>query len=329
MKPLRPLLLAALWLTACVPPDTFAENAMPKLDLAKEWLNSPPLRAADLKGKVVLVDFWTYTCINWRRTLPYLRAWSNKYGDQGLVVVGVHTPEFSFEKNLDHVRRAVKDQDIAYPVAIDSDYAIWNAFDNNYWPALYLVDAKGQIRHHQFGEGEYDKLENVIRQLLTESGQRLSDSRVGVVDGEGAEAFADWKNLQSPETYIGTAQATRFVSTGRLKLNEWSLNGNWAMKREFAVSREAKGSIAYRFHARDVHLVMGPAKRGATVRFRVSIDGKPPGAARGVDVDAEGVGQIEEPRMYQLIRQPGPIADRQFEIEFLDAGAEVYVFTFG
>jgi len=329
MKPLRPLLLAALWLTACVPPDTFAENAMPKLDLAEEWLNSPPLRAADLKGKVVLVDFWTYTCINWRRTLPYLRAWSNKYGDQGLVVVGVHTPEFSFEKNLDHVRRAVKDQDIAYPVAIDSDYAIWNAFDNNYWPALYLVDAKGQIRHHQFGEGEYDKLENVIRQLLTESGQRLSDSRVGVVDGEGAEAFADWKNLQSPETYIGTAQATRFVSTGRLKLNEWSLNGNWAMKREFAVSREAKGSIAYRFHARDVHLVMGPAKRGATVRFRVSIDGKPPGAARGVDVDAEGVGQIEEPRMYQLIRQPGPIADRQFEIEFLDAGAEVYVFTFG
>jgi thiol-disulfide isomerase/thioredoxin len=319
------------------------EGKLPHLDRATGWLNTPRLRPADLKGKVVLVDFWTYTCINWRRTLPYLRAWSQKYSDQGLVVLGVHTPEFSFEKDIDTVRRIAKAQGVEYPIAIDSDYAIWDAFNNNYWPALYFVDAEGRIRHHQFGEGEYEKLESIIQQLLAEAGKSPPATRTLPIEANGAEAAADWNNIRSPETYLGYARMDSFVSPGggapdrarvysapaMLKLNQWALTGNWTIKREFAVSRAGKGSIAYRFHARDVHLVMAPETRGKPVRFHVTVDGKPPGEAHGVDIDAEGRGIVDEPRMYQLIRQRGPVADRQFEVEFLDTGAEVYAFTFG
>jgi thiol-disulfide isomerase/thioredoxin len=319
------------------------EGTMPNLDRATAWLNSQPLRASDLKGKVVLVDFWTYTCINWRRTLPYLREWAQKYGNQGLVVIGVHTPEFSFERNVDNVRKIAKAQKVDYPIAIDSGYAIWNAFGNQYWPALYVVDAQGRIRHHRFGEGEYEQVEGVIQQLLAEAGHGSPAGEPAAIEGDGAEASADWNDLRTPETYVGQAQAERFASPGGafldrshvyaapglLKLNEWALSGPWTVRKEFAVSNDADGKITYRFHARDVHLVMGPATRDAPVRFRVSIDGQPPGASHGVDVDAEGRGSINEPRMYQLIRQRAPIADRQFEIEFLDPGAEVFVFTFG
>jgi thiol-disulfide isomerase/thioredoxin len=294
---------------------------MPALDRATSWLNTTPLRAADLRGKVVLVDFWTYTCINWRRTLPWLREWDRKYKDAGLVVIGVHTPEFSFEHELENVRNAAREQDVPYPIVLDSNYAIWNAFRNQYWPAVYLVDAQGRIRHEQFGEGDYDRLESVIQQLLTESGHAVNRSQlVASTQGIGAEAAADWNSLRTPETYIGSAHAERFPGT---------LAGKWAVKTESAVSQAPNSRIVYRFHARDVHLVMGPAARGTPIRFRVSIDGKPPGTSHGVDVDAEGQGTLVEPRMYQLIRQPGPITERQIEIEFLDAGAQVFVFTFG
>jgi thiol-disulfide isomerase/thioredoxin len=319
-----------------------AEGQMPSLGGANAWLNSRPLRAADLRGKVVLVDFWTYTCINWRRTLPFLRAWEQKYRDHGLVVIGVHTPEFSFEKDVDNVRRIAKQQKVDYPIAIDSDYAIWNTFNNHYWPALYLVDAQGRIRHHKFGEGGYEQLEVVIQHLLTEAGHDTFDRALVAADAQGAEVAADWKNLATPETYLGYEHAEHFASPdagprpsriyavpSMLRLNEWALAGDWTMKKEYAVLNKANGKVAYRFHARDVHLVMGRAARGAAIRFRVSIDGQPPGASHGVDVDADGHGTLGDPRMYQLIRQPGPIEDRQFEIEFVDPGAEVFVFTFG
>ena len=319
------------------------EGKLPSVGLGPAWLNSEPLSAADLRGKVVLIDFWTYTCINWRRTLPYLRAWAHKYGNEGLVVIGVHTPEFSFEKDIDNVRRAAKDQNVDYPIAMDSDYATWNAFDNQYWPALYFVDAQGRIRHHQFGEGDYEHSELIIQQLLAEAGHGSFERQLVSVQGRGAEAGADWSNLRSAEAYVGYGRAEHFASAGgelldqrrvysapaQLKLNEWALAGDWTTKKESAVLHKTHGKVIYRFHARDVHLVMGPAARGASVRFRVSIDGQPPAASHGVDVDDEGHGTLEEPRMYQLIRQAGPIADRQFEIEFLDPGAEVFVFTFG
>jgi thiol-disulfide isomerase/thioredoxin len=319
------------------------EAQISSLARADAWLNSPPLSSADLRGKVVLVDFWTYTCINWRRTLPSLRAWAHKYKDQGLVVVGVHTPEFSFEKNPANVRRAAQEQDVDYPIALDSDFEIWRAFSNQYWPAVYLIDAKGRVRHQQFGEGDYDKLELVIQKLLIEAGHSGFDRVLVAEKGQGAEVAADWKNLKTPETYLSYARTEKFASTSRavldrsrvyaspavLKLNEWSLTGDWTVKKESALLNQSNGRIAYRFHARDVHLVMGPATAGKTVRFRVSIDGQPPGAAHGVDVDEAGAGTLDQPRMYQLIRQPGPIADRQFEIEFLDPGAEAFVFTFG
>jgi thiol-disulfide isomerase/thioredoxin len=319
------------------------EGKLPSLGHATAWLNSEPLSAADLRGKVVLIDFWTYTCINWRRTLPYLRAWEQKYRDNGLVVIGVHTPEFSFEKDIGNVRGAAKDQNVDYPIAMDSDYAIWNAFKNQYWPALYFVDAQGRIRHHQFGEGDYEQSEVIIQQLLAEAGHSSSERQLVSVEGHGAEAAADWTSLRSPEAYVGYARAEHFASSGgalldrprvyaasaRLKLNEWALAGDWTTRKESAVLNKANGKVIYRFHARDVHLVMGPAARGASVRFRVLIDGQPPGASRGVDVDDEGHGTADGPRMYQLIRQSAPIADRQFEIEFLDPGAEVFVFTFG
>jgi thiol-disulfide isomerase/thioredoxin len=313
------------------------------LGRAIEWINSPPLGTAQLRGKVVLVDFWTYSCINWRRTMPYLRSWAEKYRDQGLVVIGVHTPEFGFEKHIDNVRRATREQHIDYPVAIDSEYAIWEAFDNHYWPALYFIDAQGRIRHQQFGEGNYEQLESVVVELLAEAGHSLPAPELRELEGHGAEAAADWKNLRSPETYVGYRRSATFASTGdavleraqlyaapeRLKLNQWALAGNWTTRRESAVLNETGGRMTYRFHARDVHLVMGPGPGGKPVRFRVTVDGQPPGASRGTDVDATGQGVIDQPRMYTLIRQSGPVGQRLFEIEFLDAGAEIFVFTFG
>jgi len=319
------------------------EGELPALGSATGWLNSPPLTAAGLRGKVVLIDFWTYTCINWLRTLPYVRAWAEKYKNQGLVVIGVHAPEFAFEKNVDNVRRAAKDMRVDYPIAIDSDHAIWRAFKNEYWPALYFVDAQGRIRHHHFGEGEYEQSERVIQQLLTEGGNAGIDKKLVSVDGRGAEAAADWGSLKSPENYVGYERTENFASPGgamldkrrvyaaptRLRLNQWALSGDWTVGKQATVLNKANGRIAYRFHARDLHLVMGPAARGTSVRFRVLIDGQPPVAAHGIDVDDQGNGTVSEQRLYQLIRQPKPIADRQFEIEFLDSGMETFAFTFG
>jgi thiol-disulfide isomerase/thioredoxin len=313
------------------------------LERANEWLNSPPLTPPALRGKVVLIDFWTYTCINWRRTLPYVRAWAEKYRDQGLVVIGVHAPEFSFEKNLNNVRWAVKDMRIDYPIAVDNDHVIWRAFKNQYWPALYFIDAQGRVRHHHFGEGSYEQSEMIIQELLREAGIGGVSREPVKVDARGLDAAADWSNLKSPENYVGFERSENFASPGgavsdkprmyespaRLRLNEWALSGDWTVKKEAALLNKAGGSVTYRFHARDLHLVMGAAAPGTSVRFRVRIDGQPAGAAHGVDVDDQGNGTVTEQRMYQLIRQPMPIADRQFEIEFLDSGVEAYAFTFG
>jgi thiol-disulfide isomerase/thioredoxin len=319
------------------------EGAMPSLEGAVEWLNSKPLGAADLAGKVVLVEFGTYTCINWQRTLPHVTAWAAKYRDRGLVTVVVHTPEFSFEHDLDNVRKAVSTLNLAFPVAVDSDGAIWRAFANEYWPALYFVDARGTIRHHRFGEGRYEESERVIQQLLTEAGVRDFGAGLVQVEGAGPLAAGDWANLRSEETYVGGRRAENFASAGglaiertkryalpqRLNLNTWALGGEWKVESEAARVQEAGGRIAFRFHARDLHLVMGPTMRGSAVPFRVLLDGKPPASAHGTDVDADGRGMVVEPRMYQLIRQPAPIAERRFEIEFLEAGAAAYSFTFG
>jgi len=319
------------------------EGELPSLGGATAWLNAPPLSAADLRGHVVLVDFWTYTCINWLRTLPYVRAWAEKYREHGVVTIGVHSPEFSFEHDLENVRRAARDMRVDYPIAIDNDFAIWRAFTNHYWPALYLVDAQGHLRYHHFGEGAYELSEMLLQHLLAEAGiGGITDDLVSV-EASGAEAAADWDSLRSPETYVGDARTEHFASRGgvvldmrhlyaapeRLRLNQWALSGDWTVGRGATVLNEANGRIAYRFHARDLHLVMGRASRGTSVRFRVRIDGLPPGAAQGIDVDDQGNGTVTEQRLYQLIRQPKPIADRQFEIEFLDAGVEAFVFTFG
>jgi thiol-disulfide isomerase/thioredoxin len=319
------------------------QGALPSLGGATGWLNSPPLTTADLRGKVVLVDFWTYTCINWLRTLGYVRAWAEKYEDQGLVVVGVHTPEFPFEQDVENVREAAKDMTVEYPVALDSDYAVWRAFSNRYWPAVYIADAEGQIRHHQFGEGGYEECERVIQRLLREAGgEGISDDLVSVAD-EGFEAQADWTNLESPETYLGYEQAQRlaspvgvaldeprtYVAPHPLQLNDWALSGDWTVQRRASVLNQAEGRIAFRFHARDVHLVMGPRARGTSVPFRVLVDGEPPDAAHGLDVNEEGHGTVAEQRLYQLIREPGSITDRTFEISYLAPGVEAYAFTFG
>ena len=310
---------------------------------AAEWLNSPRLTPAGLAGKVVLVDFWTYTCINWLRTLPYIRGWASKYKDHGLVVIGVHTPEFGFEKNLDNVRRAVTQMRIAYPIAIDNDYSIWRAFSNQYWPALYFIDSRGRIRQHHFGEGEYERSEKTIQKLLTDAGAGGPRDGLVSVDAGGIEMAADWDNLRSPENYLGYPRTANFASPGGVKrdrlfvytaptglgLNDWALAGEWTMGREAAVLNAASGRIACRFHARDLHLVMGPPRPGTAVRFRVSLDGQPPGAAHGGDVDDSGSGVAPEQRLYQLIRQTGPIRDRRFEIEFLDPGVQAFAFTFG
>jgi thiol-disulfide isomerase/thioredoxin len=319
------------------------EGEMPSLGSATAWLNSQPLTAADLRGKVVLVEFWTYSCINWLRVQPYVRVWAEKYRDKGLVVIGVHAPEFGFEKNLENVRWAVKALKVEYPVAVDNEHAIWRAFNNQYWPALYFADAKGNIRHHQFGEGDYEQSETVIQQLLTEAGKGDVSGEPVSVDARGVEAPAAWSDLRSPENYVGYERTENFASPGgavadrrrgyaapeRLKLNHWALAGDWTVGKQATVLHRANGRILYRFHARDLHLVMGPATPGARVRFRVLIDGKPPGAAHGLDVDSEGNGTAVEQRLYQLIRQPKPIGERLFEIEFPDPGVEVFAFTFG
>ncbi len=319
------------------------EAELPSLSGATAWLNSPPRTAADLRGKVVLFDFWTYTCVNWLRTLPYVRAWSEKYRDHGVVVIGVHTPEFPFEHDLENVRRAARDMRVEYPIAVDSDYAIWDAFANHYWPALYVADAQGQLRYHHFGEGAYEQSERVLQHLLTEAGNSGFDHELVSVDAQGAEVAADWGSLRSPETYVGYEQTEHFASPGgavldrrhlyatpeRLRLNHWALTGEWTVGRGNTMLNEANGRITYRFHARDLNLVMGPAVRGTSVRFRVFLDGQALDTAHGSDVDEQGNGAVTEQRLYQLIRQPGHIADRQFEIEFLDAGVEAFVFTFG
>ena len=319
------------------------EGDLPAFVGATGWLNSEPLTAADLRGKVVLADFWTYTCINWLRQLPYVRAWAAKYAEYGLVVIGVHTPEFSFESNVENIRRAVIDMNISYPVAIDSDYAIWSAFANHYWPALYFADAEGHIRHHHFGEGEYQQSEMVIQRLLDAAGSARIGKELVSVDPRGIEAPADWANLGSPETYTGYERTESFASPGgarpglrhaytlpeQLRLNDWALAGDWTMVAEAAMLSTANGRIAYRFHARDLHMVMGPAAPGSSVRFRVLIDGQPPGAAHGADIDVEGNGTATYQRLHQLIRQPGPITDRTFEITFSDPGVQAFAFTFG
>jgi thiol-disulfide isomerase/thioredoxin len=319
------------------------EGRMPLLDGATGWLNSPPLTAAELLGRVVLVNFWTYTCINWLRTLPYVRAWAQKYQDQGLVVLGVHTPEFDFEHDLDNVRQEVRDLGVDYPVAVDNDYAIWSAFDNHYWPALYFVDAQGQIRHHRFGEGDYQMSEMVVQQLLTEAGGGGIDQDLVSVDPGGVEVAADWDSLRSPENYLGYERTDNFVSPHgsildtsyayaaptRLRLNQWALSGDWTVGRGAIVLNQTEGRILYRFQARDLHLVMAPPAPDRPVRFRVHLDGQAPGAAHGSDVDDQGNGTLTDPRLYQLLRQPGPVAERTFEITFLDPGVQAYAFTFG
>jgi len=319
------------------------EGTLPSLAGAIEWLNTQPLTMAQLRGKVVLVEFWTYTCINWRRTLPYVRAWADKYKNQELVVIGVHTPEFAFEKNLGNVRHAVKEIGITFPVATDSNYAIWGAFKNQYWPALYFVDAQGRIRHHHFGEGDYEQSEVVIQRLLAEAGHSAVSHELVSVDPAGVEAAADWANLKSPETYVGYERSENFASAGgavldkghvygapaNLRLNEWALAGDWTVGTDSATLDEANGRLVYRFHARDVNLIMSPSAGGGSVRFRILIDGRPPGVGHGSDVDDQGNGTVTEPRMYQLIRQPGPIADRGFEIQFFEPGVAVFDFTFG
>jgi len=320
-----------------------ASRELTAIGRASEWLNSPRLTPEALAGKVVLVQFCTYTCINWLRTLPYVRAWERKYRQQ-LVVIGVHTPEFAFEHTVDNVRRALQQMNVTYPVVMDNDYAIWRAFDNNSWPALYFVDARGRVRQHHFGEGEYEQSEKAIQRLLAEAGSTgVRDGESVKVEAAGVEAPADWANLRSPENYVGYQRTEGFASPGgidrdrrrryaapaRLALNQWALAGDWTIGPQATILNSPTGRITYRFRARDVHLVMGPSRRERQVRFRVSIDGQPPGPAHGSDVDAGGNGMAVEQRLYQLLRQSRPIDDRQFEIEFLDTGVETFAFTFG
>jgi cytochrome c biogenesis protein CcdA/thiol-disulfide isomerase/thioredoxin len=319
------------------------EGPFPSLEGAVAWLNSPQLTRESLKDKVVLIDFWTYSCINCLRSIPYIEAWSEKYKNDGLVVIGVHTPEFAFEKDQANVAKAVRDLKITYPVAIDSNYAIWKAFHNEYWPAHYFIDAKGEIRYHHFGEGEYDKSEEVIQQLLKEKSANLQVGGLVEVAGTGAEAAADVNDVQSPETYIGYEREQNYVSPekierdapalytapGRMDVNDWGLAGEWTVGGERATLVGAQGKIVFRFHARDLHLVLGPGKDGKPVRFRVLLDGSVPGDDHGVDVNPQGEGTVKDDRLYQLIRQKGKVEDRTFQIQFLDPGVQVYAFTFG
>lgn len=319
------------------------EGPMPDLSGAVGWINSPALSSKSLRGKVVVIDFWTYSCINCLRALPYVEGWAAKYKDNGLVVIGVHTPEFAFEKERANVEKAVRDLKIGYPVAIDSDYRIWQAFNNHYWPAHYFIDGKGRIRYHHFGEGEYDESERVIQQLLKENGSTSLSEGVLNVTASGAEAAADNKNVGSPETYVGYKRAGNFASPEpvakdsrktyspqpRLSLNQWALGGSWKVGEESAVLESLPGKIVFRFHARDLHLVLGPSKNGKPIRFTVKLDGTPPGEDHGDDTDASGAGTVQGNRLYQLIRQKGPVEDRTFEIDFLDPGVQAFAFTFG
>jgi cytochrome c biogenesis protein CcdA/thiol-disulfide isomerase/thioredoxin len=319
------------------------EGSLPSLRGAVEWLNSPPLTPEQLKGKVVLVDFWTYSCINCLRSIPYVRAWADKYKDQGLVVIGVHAPEFAFEKNIGNVKQAVAKLKIDYPVAVDNDYAIWRAFNNEYWPADYFIDAKGKIRHHFFGEGDYAESEKVIQQLLAEAGRGNLPVDMVSVSATGAEAASDAADVKSPETYIGFARSENFASpggavgdiphvyaTGDLKqLNDWGLSGDWTVGGQSATLNKTDGAISFRFHARDLHLVLGPSANGKPVRFRVTIDGEKPGESHGADINADGEGTVTDHRLYQLVRQSGPVVDRTFTIQFLDPDLQAYAFTFG
>ncbi|KTB60777.1 cytochrome C biogenesis protein [Pseudomonas fluorescens] len=305
------------------------EGALPSLDGAVQWLNSPPLTAEALEGKVVLVDFWTYSCINCLRTLPYVKAWAEKYRDQGLVVIGVHAPEFAFERNVNNVTQAMKDLGITYPVAIDNNYKIWRAFNNQYWPAHYFADAKGQIRYHHFGEGDYAESERVIQQLLREAGAKNVAGGLIEADAKGVQQAPDMNEVQSPETYLGSQRAENFVKSGPLALNQWTLEGQWNVGGQQANLDQAGGRIVYRFHARDLHLVLGPGADGKPVRYKVTIDGQAPGDAHGTDVAPDGSGTVTEQRLYQLVRQPGAVQDRTFTIEFLDPNVSAYAFTFG
>jgi thiol-disulfide isomerase/thioredoxin len=317
------------------------EGNLPSFRGATGWLNSAALTPEGLRGRVVLVDFWTYTCVNWLRTLPYLRAWAGKYRG-GLTVIGVHTPEFGFERDIDNVIAQSRTLGVEYPIAVDSDYGVWRAFANHFWPAVYIADAEGRIRYHHFGEGEYPMTEMVVQQLLLDAGAEDIDRGLVEVEPRGLEVAADWRTLQSPETYLGYDQSSGFASEGgafdrshsyqasnRLPLNHWELSGNWTVARHAAVLDKPGGRIAFQFHARDVNLVMGPASKGAAIPFRVFLDGQPAESARGSDVDSAGGGILDDQRTYQLIRQPGAVGERRFEIEFLAAGAEAYCFTFG
>jgi thiol-disulfide isomerase/thioredoxin len=319
------------------------EGHLPSFDGATGWLSTEPLTPQCLRGRVVLIDFWTYTCINWLRTAPYLRAWHAKYRDRGLTVIGVHTPEFGFEHDIDNVVARSSGFRVEYPIALDNDYGVWQAFANHFWPAVYIADAEGRIRYHHFGEGEYTMTEMVVQQLLLEAGADGVDPSLVSVDPQGFEVPADWRTLRTPETYLAYGRSPGFASPelarfnelraypepSRLALNEWALSGTWTLAAHAAVLDEPGGRIAFQFQARDVNLVMGPASRGTSVPFRVHLDGKAPGGAHGSDVDDQGNGTLDDQRLYQLIRQTGSVSERLVEIEFLDAGAEAYCFTFG
>lgn len=316
-----------------------AESPLRSLDGTSEWINSPRLDAAQLRGKVVLVDFWTYSCINCLRTLPYLSAWAQKYGPQGLVVIGVHAPEFGFERDVRRVRKAVGDGQLGYPIVLDNDFAIWRAFGNQAWPTFHLVDAQGRVRHQQVGEGGYEQTERLIQKLLMEAGATpTATAGMASVAGQGVGLAPDLANVRSPETYLGYQHGEgrailpdrlRRYETGTPRLNEWALAGDWTVRSEYAEASGEGGGIVLRFHARDLHLVMGPAADGRPLRYRITVDGQPPGADAGVDVDARGEGEIQGDRLYQLVRQRGPVRERRFEIRFLAPGARAYAFTFG
>jgi thiol-disulfide isomerase/thioredoxin len=336
------ILIVAIIVGVLPIPFTPVQNK-PSLEGATSWLNTKPLKMEELRGKVVLIDFWTYTCINWRRTMPYVRDWASKYKDQGLVVIGVHTPEFSFEQVSENVKNASKEMGIAYPVAVDSKYEIWNSFRNHYWPALYLIDENGKIRYQKFGEGDYLEIEQNIQQLLRELSPKNTALQITEIKPKGVEAAADWENVRSPENYVGYGQTKGFASPGgiisdkqtaysapaHLQLNQWALTGGWNIRKEKVSLIGTQGRLICRFHARDLNLIVGSSVKGKAIKFRVTIDGKLPGTGHGLDIDENGNGTITEPRMYQLIRQQGPIIDRDFQIEFLNSNAEVFDFTFG
>ncbi len=325
------------------PPSIVGSSPLGGLSGATGWINSKPLTAKDLKGKVVLVDFWTYSCINCLRAVPYVRAWADKYKDSGLVVIGVHTPEFDFETQTTNVQKAIDKFGITYPVALDSNHAIWNAFHNEYWPAHYFIDAKGKVRYEHFGEGEYDQSERWIQELLNEANAKPMAATTVSVHGQGVQAAPDMSNVHSPETYIGYERTRHFASPSGIRpdaeqtyalpqnptLNQWGLGGKWTDNGEMAVLHEPGGKILFRFHARDLHLVVGPTADGKPVRFRVTIDGQAPGDNHGVDTDAQGNGVVTDHRLYQLVRQKGAITDHVFVIEFQDAGVQAFAFAFG